>query len=248
MGLAESPWRWRALCLPKHGHAREECEDAWAADPAAGRFAVADGASECAFAPLWARLLTGAYVAAPRPGDVAAWLPGPRCRWREGVAGLRLPWYGDAKREEGAFATFLGLDLRPPAAERPGGWDAVAVGDTCLVRVRRHHVQAFPVARAADFDRQPALLASRGGSVPELVRCAGSLRRGDRLLLMTDALARWFLTAWEMGECPWDELAPLLVSPEGLFAVWVAGLRSAGDLRDDDVTLLSIELPSTGEV
>ena len=51
MHHADPPLRWRALSLPKQGHATDEYEDAWAADPAAGRFAVADGASESVFAP-----------------------------------------------------------------------------------------------------------------------------------------------------------------------------------------------------
>ena len=242
MPHAEPPWRWRALCLPKCGQSREDCEDAWAADPSAGRFAVADGASESAFAPLWARLLTEAFVAAARPGDVAAWLEESRQRWWGEVGELALPWYGEAKREEGAFATFLGLDLHPPATDRPGAWEAVAVGDTCLVQVRRRQVQAFPVSRAGDFNDRPALLASRGGPPPAPARCAGSFLDGDRLLLMTDALAQWFLAEWEGGGQPWDELEPLAPAPEGLFAAWVAGLRSRGAMRDDDVTLLSIEL------
>ncbi len=244
MGRAASPWHWRALCLPKRGHAPDQCEDAWAADPSAGRFAVADGASECAFAPLWARLLTAAFVAAARPGDVAAWLGEPRRLWRDEVGELVLPWYGEAKREEGAFATLIGLELCPASGDRPAAWTAVAVGDSCLIRVRQRQVRAFPVSRAEDFGDRPALLASRGGPAPEVWRCAGTFRDGDRLLLMTDALAQWFLAEWEGGGLPWEELDLLVGAPEGLFAAWVAGLRSRGALRDDDVTLLSIEPPS----
>ncbi|HKI30443.1 MAG TPA: protein phosphatase 2C domain-containing protein [Gemmataceae bacterium] len=244
MPATESPWRWRAIRLPKHGYPEEECEDAWAADPAAGRFAVADGASECAFAALWARLLADTLVAAPWPGAVAAWLDAPRRLWLKEVMGLELPWYAEMKRDEGAFATLLGLDLRAPVGNRPGGWRAVAIGDTCLVRVRRRHqVQAFPLSRAADFDNQPSLVGSHDVPPPEPLRCAGSFRRGDRLLLMTDALAQWFLGDWERGGRPWDAIARLLSTarPEEAFAAWIEDLRAAAELRDDDVTLLSID-------
>ncbi len=175
---------------------------------------------------------------------MAAWLAEPRRRWSGEVTGLQLPWYAEIKREEGAFATFLGLDLRPAGAGRPGAWQAVAVGDTCLVRVRRgRHVQAFPVARAADFGNQPALLASRADRPAQPRQCGGSFLRGDRLFLMTDALAHWFLADWERGGRPWNALAPLLSAarPEDAFAAWVEESRSAGALRDDDVTLLSID-------
>jgi hypothetical protein len=60
---------------------------------------------------------------------------------------------------------------------------------------------------------------------------------------MTDALAQWFLSSHEGGGRPWEEVGPLLEAgqPEADFADWVGGLRGSGALRNDDVTLLSIE-------
>src|SRR4051812_12312971 len=123
--------RWLALALPKQGNTSEEQEDAWAADAAAGRFAVADGASESCFAALWARLLTKDFLAARRPCDLTAWLGGARQCWSAEVMGLDLPWNLEMKREEGAFATLLGLRIQQPASGRPWRWGAVAVGDSC---------------------------------------------------------------------------------------------------------------------
>ena len=73
---------------------------------------------------------------------------------------------------------------------------------------------------------------------------SGSLLPGDCLFLMTDALAQWFLYAHEQGRRPWEAVAPLLdpSRPEDAFAAWVGGLRAGGGLRDDDVTLLGIEV------
>ena len=62
----------QTLSLPKRGHSADEFEDAFAFDPAAGRYAVADGASESSFAGLWARLLVEGFIR-PKPG----WLLGP---------------------------------------------------------------------------------------------------------------------------------------------------------------------------
>src|SRR5947209_19228121 len=101
--------RWWVLFVPKHGNAEDEYEDAWAADPGRGRFAVADGASETSFAGRWAQLLTEAVLAAPRPPELARWLPRARRRWSSEVMGLELPWYAEMKREQGAFATLLGV-------------------------------------------------------------------------------------------------------------------------------------------
>src|SRR5829696_7044340 len=70
---------WRHFLVPKSGHAAEECEDAIAGDPSAGRFAVADGASESYAAGHWARLLVDAFVTTGPAGD---WLKDPREAWR----------------------------------------------------------------------------------------------------------------------------------------------------------------------
>ncbi|HEX5273580.1 MAG TPA: protein phosphatase 2C domain-containing protein, partial [Gemmataceae bacterium] len=190
------PPRWRALCLPKRDHTAEECEDAWGAGPSARRFAVADGASESAFAGLWARLLVDGFLSAPRPRDLAGWLGEARRRWSDTVMGLELPWYAEMKRAEGSFATLLGLRLRPAGPGRPARWRAVAVGDSCLVRVRADgRVRAFPLKRSCDFDNQPGLVRSRGEMPARARYAAGTLAPGDRLLLMTDALAQWVLRA-----------------------------------------------------
>jgi Protein phosphatase 2C len=244
MQPADPPLCWRVLHLPKHGHTAEEYEDAWAADPAAGRFAIADGASESAFANLWARLLTDGFLAARRPRDLAGWLGDARRHWLAEVMGLELPWYAEMKRAEGSFATLLGLNVRPVGPNRPARWRAVAVGDSCLVRVRNDgQVKGFPLAGSSEFDNQPRLIGSRG-EMPHGVRYAcGSLSPGDHLFLMTDALAQWFLRACEGGGRPWEEIAPLCSaeSSDGAFAVWAEELRGSGALRDDDVTLLMVE-------
>ncbi len=250
MEPADSPLYWRVLSLPKRGNTESENEDAWAAHAEMGRFALADGASESAFARLWARLLTEAFVAAKRPTDLARWLAAARRRWSQEVADLELAWYAEMKRDEGAFATLLGLTVRPPTAERPGRWQAVAVGDTCLMTVRDGRLlKTFPVRQASDFSSQPDLIGSRDGSAPKLKRAVGSLLPGDRLFLMSDARAEWFLRAHERGSSPWEAALPLLAiaDPEEDFTVWVEELRATDGLRDDDATLLILAAASQAQ-
>ena len=93
------------------------------------------------FAGLWARLLAEGFVAARRPRDLAGWLGDARRRWAAEVMGLELPWYAEMKREQGAFATFLGLACGRPAADRPG---------TLASRGRRRQL---PVPRARTAGR-----------------------------------------------------------------------------------------------
>jgi hypothetical protein len=251
MGSAAS-LPWCVLHVPKRGCTAEEYEDAWAADPAAGAFAVADGASESSYSGLWAQLLTAAFVAAEDPfAEGMPWLAEPRQNWSATVDALDLSWYAEMKRAQGAHATFLGLSLQMPTAAEPGCWRALAVGDSCLIRLRRGFLpRSFPLENSADFGNQPRLLCSRTpvGSPPDrpaeshFEQERGSCLPGDRLFLMTDALAQWFLLRCEQGERPWKSLIPVFTDsvPESAFVVWVEERRDRQELRNDDVTLLSV--------
>jgi hypothetical protein len=236
---------WQAFSLPKRDHSAQEYEDAFAGDGRGGRFAVADGASESSFSGLWARLLAKRFVKKP-PEPItgwADWLPAVQQRWSKELNGKELPWYAEDKFEQGAFATFLGL------AVGESGWRAVAVGDSCLFQVRGGAVmRAFPVEHADDFGNQPRLVGSR--ATPAAVeqhqlRAEGDCRAGDLFLLMTDALAEWFLRRTEAGGKPWEAVERLLEEGENDFTAWVESLREDEALRNDDVTLVAVQLGST---
>ncbi len=240
----------QTFSLPKDGNAAEEYEDAAAADVGRGRFAIADGASESAFARRWAQLLAEGFVqaAVKQPGPWAAWLPPLQQCWAAEIEGRPLPWYAETKVEQGAFATFLGVVVTP--ANWPFGrrrWRAVAVGDSCLFQVRQGRLyRAFPVKRSQDFSTTPWLVGSRTPAARGLrereIWTSGDWCDGDRFWLMTDALAQWFLERDEGGFRPWESLEAVLADPvpAQAFAALVNDLRNAGGLRNDDVTLLAI--------
>jgi hypothetical protein len=247
MAQLGAPIPWHALHLAKRGHGADEYEDAFAADSEAGRFAVADAASECSFGALWARLLVEGFIRGmPRAVQTADWLRPLQERWAAEVDGRPLPWYAEMKRDQGAFATVLGLVVRS-SPKKGRVWRAVAVGDSCLFQVRGDRVlTAFPVKRAQDFDSQPDLLGSRPLSPaapnPNLRRRRGRWQPGDQFLLMTDALACWFLQQTETGHRPWETIAGLLAEPsaERAFAAWVQERAAREGLRNDDVTLIAV--------
>jgi hypothetical protein len=239
--------RWQAFHLVKAGNEPADYEDGFAADAARARFAVADGASEASFAAAWARLLAEGFVAARKPWH-EGWLAPARRRWSAEVDGLPLPWYAEAKRDRGAFATLLGVAFRPPEAGRRGTWRALAVGDSCLFHTRAGRMlTSFPLTTAADFGNHPGLLGSRRGGAEHdggREQASGRWLRGDRFLLMTDALAQWFLRQVEAGAAPADEVAGLLAEPDpqASFPGWAEERRRGRGLRNDDVTLLVIDL------
>jgi hypothetical protein len=239
---------YHPLRVPRRGHAPEECQDAVAGAPERGRFAVADGASESADAGLWARLLAEDFVASPaRHLAWASWLPPLQARWAAEAAALpaggALPWYLEERAREGAFATFLGVLVEDSV------WHAQAVGDSCLFQLRGGALlRAFPLQRGEEFGSTPWLIGSRppGAEVAGAhgQRAEGEWQAGDRLWLMTDALAQWFLRQAEEGGRPWEALARLLAeaAPDEAFTAWVGGLRAQGQLRNDDVTLAAVSL------
>jgi hypothetical protein len=244
------PLRWQAFHTWKHGNAEVDYEDASAGDLPNGRFAVADGASEASFAAIWARLLVEDFITnVGKPWRGLDWIEPLQKRWAAAVDQLPLPWYAEEKRELGAFATFLGLVFRPHAEGRNACWRALAVGDCCLFHTRGGRLeQAFPIKRSGDFGNRPDLLRSRGQRTKLLNRCCaqthGRWRPNDRFFLMTDALAQWFLHRTEQNEDPSAEIANLLTQPaaESVFAEWIEERRQDSSLRNDDVTLIVVDV------
>ena len=225
---------WRSFLVPKDGHSAEECEDAVGGEPAHGRFAIADGASESFAAGEWARLLVEAFVS---KGPARDWLAGPRARWKEAVGGEATNWYTEEKRTGGGHATFLGLTTR--WAEDRYEWQAFAVGDACLFHlVNGSCLASFPVQKPGDFNSFPTLIGSNGGS-PNWKATKGQLRPGEALLLATDALAHCLLKSAEERSFAGNGF--LTLEHDDDFALWVAAARSAGNLRNDDVALGIIE-------
>jgi hypothetical protein len=250
MATTAPGWRWQAFHTHKRGNAPEEYEDAFAGDPARGRFAIADGASESSFVAAWAKLLVEGFVAATgRPWRELGWLGPQEQSWRQEVDGLSLPWFAEEKREQGAFSTLLGLAFLKPKGERPPAcWRALAVGDSCLFRLRGGQVSySFPLKRAADFGNLPHLLGSRGRPthlpLSAIRRAHGRCKPGDRFVMATDALAEWILRRTEANYTLSDDIECLLADsdPRGAFASWVEERRDQHGLRNDDVTLLIID-------
>jgi hypothetical protein len=254
--------RVESLSAPKGGSSAAEYEDSfqvafWGWHPRKGgalrcrcRCAVADGATESSYSAFWADLLVGAAMR----GDLAhkaipASLPALQQEWRKHVEGRPLAWFAEEKVRDGAFAAVLGLDLKAYSGRDRGTWDAVAVGDCCLVQLRGDEVLAsFPFASAEEFTSRPVLLGSQTDpSEAEAIirRRSGECEPGDVFLLMTDAIAAWFLSrACGDGRPPLGRLRDLVDAPDAQaqFTAFVEAERSAGGLRNDDTTLLWAEL------
>lgn len=258
-----------AFRAPKAGASLAECEDAYGIGPSpAGegafdgrwlRVAVSDGASEAMLAARWASELVQHAVSASWCQDFVDAVDAAIGGWEASVAEYiaereanqhPLQWYEEPGIEQGAYATIVALWLDDPldGHQHEGRFDAWALGDSCLFQVRDDSaVAAFPIHDASAFDTSPALVHSK---TPDLTlvhkhihHIAGTWQSGDTFYLATDALSQWFLSQIERGGRPWQTLCDLGTDamPIG-FDAWVDEQRRQGELRNDDTTLLRIDV------
>ncbi len=234
--------------------------------------AVADGATESLLARQWATMMADGFAEATAaacdahlfaetaialsarwPGVVDSYIAE-----RENAA-RPLRWYERPGIAKGAFATLLALQVnidsasaaRPGTQTEPGllsvigSWHSAALGDTCLFHVRGGRLQvAFPLGESVDFGTSPALLGSCDANSDVIVAhvrfAEGAVAEGDDFFVCTDALAAWFLACAEEGGRPWETLRDL--TDDIGFAEWVSRARRTGGLRNDDVTLVHVDI------
>ena len=250
-----------AYAMHKAGTETRLYEDAYAFDEASGRAAVADGASDAFEAGVWARLLVATFVHAPplaEPDAFLEWLQGPARAWRATLNWGALPWYAEQKaRDVGGLATLIGFRLEDKEIieEVPvARWSALAVGDACLLHVRKHEVlMRFPIENATAFDSTPPLISTRlqhDKSVLDagaLHHYGGTCQAGDLFLLATDAMAEWLYGLAEMEDLKmgWESVSTLI---EEDFEALIKELRTQSIIRNDDVTLLVMRVAEDEEV
>lgn len=255
--------------VPKHGSSVEECEDAIGIGPAplcdGGfdrrylRVAVADGASEAVLAGRWANELVQKFALAPSSADLGATLDRAIDGWTASVATYieeresaetPIQWYEEPGLDRGAYATVVALRLVDPSTNDglEGAFDAWALGDACLFQVRDDVlIASFPLDDAGAFDSSPQLVPSKPAATAvvrdHILHATGTWRSGDLFLMATDALSHWFLTEVSHDRQPWSLWRDFDTNGcDYKFDDWVADRRTAGELRNDDTTLLRIDL------
>jgi len=169
-----------------------------------------------------------------------------RANWREWLSGKTLPWFAQEKARQGSFAALVALELFAEDEASEGCWHAAAVGDCCLFHIRGEDVrERFPLTHAGAFDSRPHLLSTVGADEDKLneATSSGTWRSGDFFYLMSDALACWFLKHIDAGGSP-SIIQADFASPNGTdpFRVWVDSLRDQGSIRNDDCTLIRVEI------
>jgi hypothetical protein len=242
----------QAFCSPKAGNQESEYEDAfWPEGVITGqsgnsfRFAVADGATETSFSGIWAKQLVRAFGKGELGSErFQSCLETLRKRWHRVVSRKPMPWYAEEKVRSGAFAAIVGITLLDDNSGVNGAWTSAAIGDSCVVQTRGLRlVSCFPLATADQFSSTPELLGSSAAdSAPDLLIANGTWCGGDTFYLMSDAIACWFLREVESGRAPVRHLRDLTDGTSRNFRSWLSDLRKTGAIRNDDVTVMRVEI------
>ena len=241
----------RQFLLPKSGHQLSECEDAIGINSLSLRFAVADGATEAFAAQSWAQRLAHNWVqfetAALTPDEFRAWIIEQGQALHESWGGARLSWYAEEKARMGSFAAFVGVQLE---LEVEPCWNAIALGDACLIHTRKGAVlSSLPVSNYESFNASPLLVPSHSylqeAALNQIVVSHGALETRDVLLLLSDAAAAWYLMLVEKDDQTRSLFEQLLKAVRETELVQLfESERHAGRIKDDDIAVVRIEVES----
>jgi len=239
---------YQAFWLQKAGNQPDEYEDAFAphahgdgpcvVPDAHADFlcAIADGATETSFSGLWAQRLVDAFVTRRLERITPNTVRDLAGEWRAAIAertrAKPLPWYAEDKLQKGAFATLTGLHVRAD-----GWWTALCIGDSCVVQLRPGAwIKSFPFSEPSHFNNSPLLWSTNTAQntcvAPQ--RTHGKWKPGDYFLLMTDALAHYFLSDQTVRELIHQGL------DQESFEAVIQAARHDKLCKNDDVTLLTV--------
>jgi Fe-S cluster biogenesis protein NfuA len=234
----------REFWVQKQGNEPQHWEDGYALDVEAGVAVVSDGASEGIFCRAWAALLSNRFIQErPTVATIAEFVNGCRPEWRRTIDYPNLKWSAQNKVDgTGAAATLCALSIGPAAENGSRPWNALAVGDAVLFRVRDgKRWVSFPLVSKDQLDSAPDLLRTLPGrgTIPAMA-AEGRCLPGDLFLLATDAVAGHLFTMSQ----GLDKYAAM--SHEDWLAE-IAALRAEGKIVNDDCTLLVLRVPAKVE-
>ena len=242
-----------SFLAPKAGLNDLECEDALAWNTSKRRFSLADGATEGFDLRRWARLLVKHWTRSTRP---IVTTPDVFAGWTETLSGRfgkrwktrALPWYAEEKARVGAFAAFVGLSFHDSGEALY--WQSIALGDSCLL-LRRHEgiVDSLPLSDPEAFNSRPILVPSNvdalESAAPSIVCKCGRVEHSDTFLLLSDAIAAWYLRssrdhASQSRAVAFEDLIARQASGE--LQDFLAVGRRQGFLRNDDVAAIIVRV------
>ncbi len=236
--------------------------------------AISDGASESYASAEWAELLTyHAAQDAQEPPDhnqaefnlrtiltarsvssvvrdkLLRWLDQQAEKWRSDQHWENLPWFIEAKAEQGAHATLLVADFVLSQTHDHPIWRywVLSIGDNCFFHFRNgKQLQMIPPMKAEDFGVSPALVSTDANYNNRYLktRCIhlgrGEFRRGDEIWLATDALSAWIVQKLQGTSQHRPPANTVFPNCSEEIVTFLNNLRSQSQMKNDDVTFVRL--------
>lgn len=250
----------RVYCnsIPKAGSGEIENEDAIAVHPwrrvqklTRLRCAIADGATQASFSRLWANILVENAIKSnltPSLKKTKLLMNNSYEKWQSNIERIKLPWFAVEKAEKGAYSSFLWVSINSTVKGIYANLSAVSVGDSELIIVRSNDLfRAHPLNSSIEFNSSPMLISSKKekNSNLKLNTIREKVVAGDDIILVTDSLAKYLLTQFEIGNNPLNTFQPFMqTAPDQtlVFRSWIESKRQDRLLKNDDSTMIWIHL------
>lgn len=239
--------RYKAFILPHLGDPYRLCADRFSISEKEKAFAISDGVGNSLFPEVWAKSLCDDYVQTPddficgyclcrekelidgwekiRDKRVASFTPNQLFIYNVGLANADF-----------AAATFVGLSLSVDK------WFCWALGDSYLGILDQDYniVKKVASMTGKPFNDYPEYFASKKGhnnGAP--ISDSGSIKDGRFFVLMSDAISDWFFSEERTAG---QRKSLLDIETHEEYCSFIGGLRSKGELKDDDTTIVVLSL------
>ncbi|MBK7496297.1 MAG: hypothetical protein IPI28_13220 [Candidatus Omnitrophica bacterium] len=250
---------WEYISMPKYGNRDDENEDSGSARESKHahknifRAAIADGATESIYSKAWANILVESFL--NRKIHEKSLIRGPiieeiSANWKTITNSPEIPWYIEEKLQEGSYAALLGVNIGPYSKSEDDTWlKYVSIGDCCLFwhSIRAIKFISSPQKNFTDFTSRPFLVGTNSKPIPKerISRRKWKICRGDIIMLMTDALACFFMKLNSedpqsaIGFIPWLKDKE---TQKEIFQQRIHDARQKKTIKNDDSSVLIIRI------
>ncbi|MHC5747471.1 MAG: protein phosphatase 2C domain-containing protein [Nostoc sp.] len=248
--VGDHKFRIRSFHIQKKGLSEAECEDKNALssnNSSTLRVAIADGATESLFSDVWADILVNSYVSKGADLLKPSGLEFVNQEFVQKTSQhiLQMPetrqWFMYEKLERGTHATLAAVEFSSMETIQ-----ILTVGDSCIFWCdgNADEVNMLPELSAEDFGSFPASVChipkTWQSLEQKIVKKEVTFQNTLQMVLCTDALACWLVTELQSKPSSLERL--FQISDSGSFTSFIETLREQNNIRNDDVTLVLIDV------
>ena len=242
----------RSLTTPKQGETKnDDCGYFDSSKEGVYLLVISDGASGSIYSGDWAQELCKGFIHEYKffEEDFVGWKDKHATQWKDDHKLADLPWYVENKFEQGSAASLHAVVI---SLEENGLCRSYCIGDSCLFILKSEEIiKMIPKMNASDFNNYPKLVTTNKDQLIMRMEEEFHVCDGDTLLLMTDALSKWFIQEYYDNKEERNWLRLLQIDSELEFKQFLYSelLKTRADgspaIQNDDFSLLKYCLSKT---